>query len=182
MKHVVIRRQGSRVSFNHEFVHFAAHYGFSPIACLPYSPWLKGKAERPIDYIRERFRCRYQFESLQAANRDLRKWLDTVANNRKPTVHIRLNRRRDMIVCPRGEFLAIPPGPRWWTKTPAQEVSTELGGTLLFSDNWYSFTSVMMLFQVDYCCATLGAQPQQRSDFCTLGVKMRLKQTIAPPS
>jgi transposase len=87
MKHVVIRRQGSRVSFNHEFVHFAAHYGFTPIACQPYSPWVKGKAERPIDYIRERFWRGYHFESLEAANRDLRKWLDTVANNRKHNTH-----------------------------------------------------------------------------------------------
>jgi hypothetical protein len=87
MKHVVISRQGNRVSFNHEFVHFAAHYGFTPIACPPYRPWVKGKVERPIDFIRERFWRGYHFESLDTANRDLRKWLETIANQRIHSTH-----------------------------------------------------------------------------------------------
>jgi transposase len=87
MKHVVIGRKGRQVSFNHEFVHFAAHYGFTPIACMPYSPWVKGKVERPIDYIRERFWRGYGFESIDRANADLRRWLDTVANCRVHGTH-----------------------------------------------------------------------------------------------
>lgn len=87
MKHVVISRRGTRVNFNHEFVHFAAHYGFTPIACQPYSPWVKGKVERPIDFIRERFWRGYHFESLDAANRDLRKWLEMIANQRIHSTH-----------------------------------------------------------------------------------------------
>lgn len=94
MKHVVIRRQGKQVTFNHEFVHFAAHYGFTPIACAPYSPWIKGKVERPIDYIRERFWRGYHFEFLDEANRDLRKWLETVANNREHKTHRQLIHER----------------------------------------------------------------------------------------
>lgn len=108
MKHVVIRRQGSRVNFNHEFVHFAAHYGFTPIACPPYSPWVKGKVERPIDFIRERFWRGYHFESLAAANRDLRKWLETIANQRIHSTH-----RQSIIDRWQQEKVLLTPPPTW---------------------------------------------------------------------
>jgi transposase len=65
MKHVVIGQKDRKAVFNHEFVHFAAHYGFTPIAAPPYSPWVKGKVERPIDYIRERFWRGYRFETIE---------------------------------------------------------------------------------------------------------------------
>lgn len=82
MKNVVINRQEGRVNFNIEFLHFAHHYGFTPKPCPPYSPWVKGKVERPMDYIRERFWRGYTFTSLEAVNRDVRVWLDETANQR----------------------------------------------------------------------------------------------------
>lgn len=87
MKHVVIGHKDRKAIFNHEFVHFAAHYGFTPIPCPPYSPWVKGKVERPIDYIRERFWRGYRFESIDRANQDLAKWLTSVANQRNHGTH-----------------------------------------------------------------------------------------------
>jgi len=82
MKNVVVDRQAGGVKFNVEFVHFARHYGFTPRPCPPYSPWVKGKVERPMDYIRERFWRGYTFTSLAALNRDVRIWLDETANKR----------------------------------------------------------------------------------------------------
>jgi len=87
MKHVVIRRLVGRVNFNPELLHFARHYGFTPKACPPYGPWVKGKVERPVDYIRESFWRGYPFESVDKANRDLRDWLDTTANRRIHGTH-----------------------------------------------------------------------------------------------
>lgn len=87
MRHVVIINKAGQRHFNPEIVDFAAHYGFNPQPCPPYSPWVKGKVERPIDYIRERFWRGYQFESTQKANSDLREWLDTVANQRNHGTH-----------------------------------------------------------------------------------------------
>ncbi|MGA8243208.1 MAG: IS21 family transposase [Desulfobacterales bacterium] len=87
MRHVVITNTAGQRHFNFEFVDFAAHYGFTPHACPPYSPWVKGKVERPIDYIRESFWRGYHFESLEKANADLRRWLDTVANLRIHGTH-----------------------------------------------------------------------------------------------
>jgi len=82
MKQVVIDRKNGTPNFNIEFLHFAHHYGFTPKACPPYSPWVKGKVERPMDYIRERFWRGYTFTTLEALNRDVRTWLDETANQR----------------------------------------------------------------------------------------------------
>jgi transposase len=87
MRHVVIRRLIGRVHFNPELLHFAHHYGFTPKACPPYAAWVKGKVERPVDYIRESFWRGYPFSGLESANRDLREWLTTVANRRIHGTH-----------------------------------------------------------------------------------------------
>ena len=87
MKNVVLDRQRGAVRFNFEFQHFAHHYGFTPRACPPYSPWVKGKVERPMDYLRERFWRGYTFTSATALNRDVRRWLDETANRRIHGTH-----------------------------------------------------------------------------------------------
>lgn len=86
MKHVVTGKQMGRPVFNIEFLHFAHHYGFSPKLCPPYSPWVKGKVERPMDYVRERFWRGYCHTSLSGTNDDVQIWLDT-ANKRIHGTH-----------------------------------------------------------------------------------------------
>jgi transposase len=87
MRHVVIRRLVGQAHFNPELMHFARHYGFAPRACPPYAAWVKGKVERPVDYIREGFWRGYEFTSIDSANRDLHQWLETVANRRVHGTH-----------------------------------------------------------------------------------------------
>jgi transposase len=87
MKNVVLGRENGKTVFNVEFLHFAHHYGFQPKACPPYSPWVKGKVERPMDYIRERFWRGYSFSSLSQANRDMIVWLEETANQRIHGTH-----------------------------------------------------------------------------------------------
>jgi len=82
MKNVVVRRNVGSVQFNDTIMDFGAHYGFKPVACPPYSPWYKGKVERPIDYIRERFWRGYHYTTTEQLNKDVRHWLDTVAFTR----------------------------------------------------------------------------------------------------
>lgn len=97
MKNVVLGRdQNGRPLFNIEFLHFAHHYGFQPMAAPPYSPWVKGKVERPMDYIRERFWRGYDFSSIHKANEDVRLWLNETANQRihgthREAIHLRWN-------------------------------------------------------------------------------------------
>lgn len=106
MKHVVIERKAGQVLFNTEFSHFARHYGFKPVACPPYSPWFKGKVERPVDYIRESFWRGYAFNSLEKANRDLRQWLNETANRRCHGTH-----RQAVDSCWRQEVPGLLPCP-----------------------------------------------------------------------
>jgi transposase len=87
MKQVVIGRTDGKANFNVEFTHFAHHYSFKPKACPPGSPWVKGKVERPVDYIREAFWRGYAFTTLEQANRDLLKWLAETANRRVHGTH-----------------------------------------------------------------------------------------------
>jgi hypothetical protein len=99
MKNVVVRRHIGKAEFNSTFLDFAAHYTFKPAACPPYSPWYKGKVERPIDYLRERFWRGYQYADLNRVNRDALDWNTTVAMERvhgttKEQVKIRFDRER----------------------------------------------------------------------------------------
>lgn len=87
MKNVVIGRENGKVVFNIEFLHFAHHYGFQPKVAPPYSPWVKGKVERPMDYIRERFWRGYAFSSTKKANEDIMAWLNETANRRIHGTH-----------------------------------------------------------------------------------------------
>lgn len=87
LKNVVIRHLVGRVEFNSTFTDFATHYRFKPKACPPYSPWCKGKVERPIDYVRERFWRGYQFADILQANKDAHQWLSAVAINRIHGTH-----------------------------------------------------------------------------------------------
>lgn len=82
MKHVVVGREQGKPTFNVEFFHFSHHYGFCPRLCPPYAPWVKGKAERPIHYLRERFWRGYSYVFLERANEDVREWFTETANRR----------------------------------------------------------------------------------------------------
>jgi len=87
MKHVVISRENGKAVFNIEFLYFAHHYSFLPKVAPPYSPWVKGKVERPIDYIRERFWRGYSFNSIQNTNKEVINWLSETANRRIHGTH-----------------------------------------------------------------------------------------------
>ena len=88
MKNVVIGRDAvGKPVFNVEFLHFAHHYGFQPRLCPAFSPWTKGKVERPINYLRERFWRGYCFESIEKTNEDVLAWLNDTANCRIHGTH-----------------------------------------------------------------------------------------------
>ena len=83
MKTVVIGEDAEGlVVYNRALLDLARHYGFQPRACRPYRPKTKGKVERPFRYIREDFFLGGTFRNLDDLNRQLRHWLDTVANPR----------------------------------------------------------------------------------------------------
>jgi len=102
MKNVVIKRFAGKVEWNKTFEAFAVHYGFKPIATPPYSPWVKGKVERPYQYIQERFWRGYVFSDIEQANQDIHHWLRNVAMERlhgttKEKVSVRFHREKSYL-------------------------------------------------------------------------------------
>jgi transposase len=82
MKNAVIKKLAGVTHWNKELEAFAMHYGFKLLSTPPYAPWVKGKVERPIGYVRERFWRGYVFNDLYYCNQDIRKWILTAANER----------------------------------------------------------------------------------------------------
>lgn len=85
MKAVVtrdLRLEGGRLVENAEFLRFSAHWGFTPRACRPYRAQTKGKVERPIRYLRERFLYGREFAGDTDLNAQVERWLEAVANRR----------------------------------------------------------------------------------------------------
>lgn len=71
------------IVYNAKLLSCGAHYGFVPRACKPYRAQTKGKIERPYRYIRADFFMARSFTDIADMNRQLRQWLDTVANVRR---------------------------------------------------------------------------------------------------
>ena len=86
---VVGEDESGLVVYNRGLADLARHYGFQPRACRPYRAKTKGKVERPFRYIREDFFLGGVFRNLDDLNRQLRQWLDLVAN---PRVHATTHR------------------------------------------------------------------------------------------
>lgn len=82
MKNVVVKRLVGTVKFNDTMMDFACHYRFKPVACPAYSPWCKGKVERPIDYVRESFWRGYIYSNTEKTNADMLTWVNTTAFER----------------------------------------------------------------------------------------------------
>jgi transposase len=66
------------------FLDFLGHYGLELQLCEPRRPRTKGKVERPMQYLAHSLVLPNQdrWSSPEEANRDARRWLDTVANVR----------------------------------------------------------------------------------------------------
>lgn len=94
MKTITTGREGGKVKFTVDFLNFTRHYDYVPRVCPPYSPWVKGKIERPVDYVREQFWRGYRVCSIAQTNLDIRQWLETVANERIHGTHHQRIRER----------------------------------------------------------------------------------------
>ncbi|MBI2843338.1 MAG: hypothetical protein HYX78_08055 [Armatimonadetes bacterium] len=86
----------------------ADHYGFEPKVAPAYSPWVKGKVERPMDFIRERFWRGYCFVDIETANRDLLAFLEEQSHR----IHGTTGKKVCEMFESEKEFLMpLPPGP-----------------------------------------------------------------------
>jgi transposase len=71
MRNVFIGKVAGKTEFTQGLMSLADHYGFEPKVAPAYSPWVKGKVERPMDFIREGFWRGYHFRDVETANEDL---------------------------------------------------------------------------------------------------------------
>ena len=71
-----------KVKWNAQFMDFAEHYGFIPLAAPPYWPRVKGKVESGVGYIKRSFLEGRQFVSLADLNSQMSHWLESEANVR----------------------------------------------------------------------------------------------------
>jgi hypothetical protein len=79
----VAEHDGRLVRFQPRFLAFAREYGFYPHACNPGAGWEKGKVEKGgIAYLRSNFWPLRTFTDLTDVNRQVRQWLNEVANVR----------------------------------------------------------------------------------------------------
>src|ERR1700744_101678 len=134
MKTAVLGEVEKHIVYNAKLVAFAQHYGFAPRACKAYRAKTKGKVERPYRYIRQDFFLARRFQNLGDMNRQLREWLDTVANVRVhgPT-HRVLNQRFSE---ERPELQALPAGTFNGVIRLERRVSHE--GLVSVGGNYYS--------------------------------------------
>lgn len=82
MKTVVRERVGGIKAFNPRFAEYARSRGFAITVCTPHQPQQKGRVERPIGFVRERFWRGRRFQDLLDLNRQGAEWRDRFANNR----------------------------------------------------------------------------------------------------
>jgi hypothetical protein len=90
MKNVFIRKLAGKTYFNRSLTSLALHYGFQPMVTPAYAPWVKGKIERPMEFVREGFWRGYGFTSLDRSNRDLLEWLEMKSMRVHGTTHERV--------------------------------------------------------------------------------------------
>jgi transposase len=82
-KVVVLGRRADGPVFHPALLAFAGQFGFKPRLCRPYRARTKGKVERSIGYVRDRFFCGRTFVDLPDLNHQLEVWMQTVANARE---------------------------------------------------------------------------------------------------
>lgn len=104
---------GRGVVYNAKLLALGTHYGFVPKACQPYRAQTKGKVERPYRYIRADFFMARSFSDIGDMNRQLRQWLDGVANARRHGTTDRIvaehfaDEKSSLHALPAGRFEAV---------------------------------------------------------------------------
>ena len=93
MRNVFIRKLAGKSQFTQGLMTLADHYGFVPKVAPAYAPWVKGKVERPMDFIREGFWRGYAFTDRETASLDLRAFLEEKAHRIHGTTGERVSDR-----------------------------------------------------------------------------------------
>jgi transposase len=70
------------VKFNDRFHAFCRYWGVTPRACAPYRARTKGKDERGVGYVKRNAIAGHRFDSVEAVESHLARWMREVADTR----------------------------------------------------------------------------------------------------
>ncbi len=106
-KTVVIERSGDAIRFHPDLLDLAARLHVQPALCRPRRPQEKGKVERAIRYLKDRFFAARSFHSIAHGNAQLAEFFKSVAHERP---HPRWPDRRviDVLDEERPRLLSLP--------------------------------------------------------------------------
>jgi transposase len=106
-KTVVVERSGDAIRFHPALLDLAARMHVQPALCSPRKPHEKGKVERAIRYLKERFFAARSFHSVGNGNAQLADFFATIAHERP---HPRWPERRvaDVFEEEKPRLLALP--------------------------------------------------------------------------
>jgi transposase len=109
LKSVVLHHVGATVQFNPQFLHFAGHYLFEPVAAPVRYPEAKGRVEASIKFIRHAFFYGRTFASLDDLRAQAARWRDETANQR---LHATTRERpADRLLVERSRLRPLPARP-----------------------------------------------------------------------
>lgn len=117
-KTVVVERAGDAVRFHPLLLELAGHMHVQPLLCRPHRPQEKGKVERAIRYLKDRFFAARSIHSIAQGNAQLAFFCDTIAHARP---HPRWPEQTvaDVLDEEKGKLLALPePVPETTLVTP----------------------------------------------------------------
>lgn len=134
-KTIVIERSGADVRFHPALLELCGAMHVQPRLCGVRKPQQKGKVERAIRFLKERFFAARTITSIEDGNQQLADWIETVANEREhPT-----QRGRTVLECFAQEqprLLRLP------AKLPSEEhvqpIAVDLRAFVRFDNNSYS--------------------------------------------
>jgi hypothetical protein len=105
-KCVVVERSGDVIRFHPTLVDLAARMHVQPALCAPRRPTDKGKVERSIRYLKDRFFAARSFHSVAHGNAQLLEFFETIALER-PHPRWPERRVRDVLEDERPRLLAL---------------------------------------------------------------------------
>ena len=138
-KTVVAQRHGSAVRFHPPLVELSGAYCVSLRVCTVRRANEKGRVERAIRYVRDRFLAGRALRSVEHGNRELRVFLDDIAHQR---AHPNF-RDRTVLDCleeERGRLLPLPSAPP--STDLVVPVSVDKTAFVTFDTNVYSVPSI----------------------------------------
>jgi transposase len=137
-KTVVQQRIGDAVRFHPTLLALCAHFRVQPRLCGVRKPEDKGKVERSIRYLRDRFLGGRHIDDIDTGNRELLRFLDEVAHRRAHPVQ-KTRTVGDVLAEERSRLLALPdPLPSTEHTTP---ISIDSQAFVRFDTNRYSVQS-----------------------------------------